>query len=541
MKRTDSIKATLPPFDFTSLPDVEVTQTSVIPRVDQSKILSNELFLAYKINQLRQFFGDLVSRRLLIQPPKDLINRWLFILINNNFNFKELLETLNDLDNNVIGRELVLSIPMRLQADYSSAEPPKLAQTIREFTDRLNEFVRMEDGYTSKEKVFQAELAEFKREVYKYTEDRVQEQNRAKALPLAMQAIHKYNSVRFKGWIGDIITQTVQFAERIFGETLADSINDSCFQIIIRDQNKIKIDLEAAETSQSEQFSIKIEVNAPPETHQVIFTSFYSKLTSYDDLFYINKTHLQKLKQLCIFQDYKQIYVIGALLRRYTTFFGNQFVFVPPRQMNQQQRNQMRPQQYEGTSFHAAVCEQLFRYLNAKINVAFECFASPLNCYFKTFCSAFAETDQYFNSQGSFFSLKFTRGCFEVNPPFTEEIIQQTVDKLFTECIQEGAKELVFVLIVPEWRVPLAKYHSDLENGCLVRGFIQLKPYEHFYISGDQQKASKRYYQTPHGSMIYVIANEQGFEKVFQKDSQKVQELLEGCAKAMKEPTRIQE
>lgn len=38
--------------------------------------------------------------------------------------------------------------------------------------------------------------------------------------------------------------------------------------------------------------------------------------------------------------------------------------------------------------------------LNRMFGVTFECFASPLNCYFKQYCSAFADTDSYFGSRG---------------------------------------------------------------------------------------------------------------------------------------------
>lgn len=38
--------------------------------------------------------------------------------------------------------------------------------------------------------------------------------------------------------------------------------------------------------------------------------------------------------------------------------------------------------------------------LNKNFGVTFECFASPLNCYFRQYCSAFPDTDAYFGSRG---------------------------------------------------------------------------------------------------------------------------------------------
>jgi len=38
--------------------------------------------------------------------------------------------------------------------------------------------------------------------------------------------------------------------------------------------------------------------------------------------------------------------------------------------------------------------------LHRNFGVTFECFASPLNCYFRQYCSAFPDTDAYFGSRG---------------------------------------------------------------------------------------------------------------------------------------------
>lgn len=42
----------------------------------------------------------------------------------------------------------------------------------------------------------------------------------------------------------------------------------------------------------------------------------------------------------------------------------------------------------------------VFECLHRMFGVTFECFASPLNCYFKQYCSAFPDTDSYFGSRG---------------------------------------------------------------------------------------------------------------------------------------------
>ena len=55
----------------------------------------------------------------------------------------------------------------------------------------------------------------------------------------------------------------------------------------------------------------------------------------------------------------------------------------------------------EGFELQGALPLSVFECLNRVFGVTFECFASPLNCFYKQYCSAFADTDGYFGSRGS--------------------------------------------------------------------------------------------------------------------------------------------
>lgn len=55
---------------------------------------------------------------------------------------------------------------------------------------------------------------------------------------------------------------------------------------------------------------------------------------------------------------------------------------------------------YEGAGLQGALPVHVFEALHKLFGVTFECFASPLNCYFKQYCSAFLDTDGYFGSRG---------------------------------------------------------------------------------------------------------------------------------------------
>ena len=62
-----------------------------------------------------------------------------------------------------------------------------------------------------------------------------------------------------------------------------------------------------------------------------------------------------------------------------------------------------------------------------RFGVCHECFASPLNCYYPSFCSLFPDTDRFFGSYGSFFSFRPTSGSFQANPPFVEDVMEMMV------------------------------------------------------------------------------------------------------------------
>ena len=59
----------------------------------------------------------------------------------------------------------------------------------------------------------------------------------------------------------------------------------------------------------------------------------------------------------------------------------------------------------EGQGTQGALPLTVFEALYKHFSVTFECFASPLNCYFRQFSSAFPDTDGYFGSRGYYISL----------------------------------------------------------------------------------------------------------------------------------------
>ena len=84
-----------------------------------------------------------------------------------------------------------------------------------------------------------------------------------------------------------------------------------------------------------------------------------------------------------------------------------------------------------GDGFQAALNANAFGVLRRRFGVDFECFASPLNCRYDRFCSAFADVDAPFGSCGSFFdafalppAAPPPEGCYEANPPFVPALVE---------------------------------------------------------------------------------------------------------------------
>ncbi|KAJ1469938.1 phosphorylated CTD interacting factor 1, WW domain-containing protein, partial [Baffinella frigidus] len=105
-----------------------------------------------------------------------------------------------------------------------------------------------------------------------------------------------------------------------------------------------------------------------------------------------------------------------------------------------------------GHGYQAALPGRAFDVLLECLGTNAECFASPLNCRYERFCSAFPDVDTPFGSWGSFFSPSFTptKGSFEANPPFVPEVMLAMVEKM--DALLAATNEpLSFVIIVPAW------------------------------------------------------------------------------------------
>ena len=159
----------------------------------------------------------------------------------------------------------------------------------------------------------------------------------------------------------------------------------------------------------------------------------------------------------------------------------------------------LRYKSIQGYGFQSGVGPRVFATLRAAAGVAFEAFASPLNCYHtKGFCSAFPDVDAPFGARGDFFKLAdagaFKRGAAQVNPPFVSGVMRrvaETIERVLTAASENDAP-LTFVVFIPGWTDEWA-WSALSDSRFLVAKFV-VAAADHGYCDGaaHQRKASFR-------------------------------------------------
>uniref|UniRef100_A0A8C5S8B5 mRNA (2'-O-methyladenosine-N(6)-)-methyltransferase n=1 Tax=Laticauda laticaudata TaxID=8630 RepID=A0A8C5S8B5_LATLA len=181
---------------------------------------------------------------------------------------------------------------------------------------------------------------------------------------------------------------------------------------------------------------------------------------------------------------------------------------------------------YEGTGLQGALPVHVFEGLHKLFGVSFECFASPLNCYFKQYCSAFPDTDGYFGSRGPCLDFFPISGSFQANPPFCEELMDAMVTH-FEKLLEASGEPLSFIVFIPEWRDPPTTALTRMEQSPFKRQQLVLAAFDHEYRSGSQHlcKKEEMYKKVTHNTTVLFLQNNAGFSK-WEPSPERLQELL---------------
>ncbi|XP_037535640.1 mRNA (2'-O-methyladenosine-N(6)-)-methyltransferase [Nematolebias whitei] len=248
-------------------------------------------------------------------------------------------------------------------------------------------------------------------------------------------------------------------------------------------------------------YPIRLAISTPPLPRvELHFENDVACLRFKGEMVKVNRGHFSKLELLyrysCIDDPRFEKFLsrVWCLLKRYQVMFGGG--------------------SNEGTGLQGALPVSVFEVLNRQFGVTFECFASPLNCYFKQFCSAFPDIDSFFGSRGPFLSFSPISGSFEANPPFCEELMDAMVTH-FEDLLDQSSEPLSFIIFVPEWRDPVTPALTRMEGSRFLRHQLNITAYEHEYRSGSQHicKREDMYYRAVHGTAVLFLQNQAGFTK----------------------------
>ena len=163
-----------------------------------------------------------------------------------------------------------------------------------------------------------------------------------------------------------------------------------------------------------------------------------------------------------------------------------------------------------GHGYQAALNQSGFDILLNGMAIAFECFASPLNCRYGRFCSAFPDTDSVFGSICSFFQFQPKRGSFEANPPFVPEFMDAMIDHIETLLQDDQAGPLSFTIIVPTWERVIAWKRLKKSSYCQTHFCIGAD--EHVFCDGNQHQKEESSFHRPssYGTTVFFLQNKLG-------------------------------
>lgn len=218
----------------------------------------------------------------------------------------------------------------------------------------------------------------------------------------------------------------------------------------------------------------------------------------------IRTLHLQKLEQLyrynCTDDRKFDLFTtrVWCLLRRYNSFMGN----VPVNASG------------ENTCF-SSLPLPVYDCLRKQFEVTFEAFASPLDCFFKQYCSPFPDTDSYFGSRGSFFTFHPISGSFSVHPPIQEDLMDATIEHI-ERCLHNTQDPLSFIIFLPDWKNPIPKAVNRIDSSRFKRKHISLEPLEHEFKLAylhmlDTSKLESTCVRSSRQTLIAFLQNDAGF------------------------------
>ncbi|XP_045470759.1 mRNA (2'-O-methyladenosine-N(6)-)-methyltransferase [Harmonia axyridis] len=495
--------------------DLDV-QTNIIifERPPSSYMHSHPEIEAYRcslLSKLRVCYEELCHSRESIDAPKDSFNRWLMErkIIDTGFDpllpsccFPEISQSMY--------KEIINDIPIKLVQPKFTGDARK---QLSRYAEASKKIIESRDAGPESRKVVKwnvDETFQWLRKTVGATYDDFQD--RLAHLKQQCQP-HLTETVRssVEGICLKIYNLSCEYAKKVREKT----------NIILKEHNmELPPVMTIPHTRKVWCYPIQFSIPCPRLPVVEYFPDRDQMQIKYqNDTLMINNIYLQKLEHLyrhSCFDDRKFeqfIPRVWVMLKRYATFLG-----VSPTTKNTS---------LDVHDTQASLPVTVFECLNRMFGVTFECFASPLNCYFKQYCSAFGDCDAYFGSRGPFLQLKAVSGSFEVNPPFCEELLDAMVTHM-ERLLSESSEPLSFIVLMPDYRDPTPSALVRIENCQFKKKQVTIPAYEHEFRHGLQHilTRSELNIRSVHGTVIIWLQNTAGNQR-WEPTDEKVQALLE--------------
>ncbi|XP_071192815.1 mRNA (2'-O-methyladenosine-N(6)-)-methyltransferase isoform X2 [Salvelinus alpinus] len=462
-----------------------------------------ELLRAQLTTKLRQHYHELCYQREGIEPPRESFNRWLLERKVLDKGPDPLLPSECDpIISPSMFREVMNDIPIRLSRIKYKEEARKLLFKYAEAAKRM---IDSRNATPDSRKVVKWNAEDtmnwLRRDHSASKEDYMERlEHLRKQCGPHVAAVAK-DSV--EGICTKIYHISAEYVRRIH----------QAHQTLLKDCNVSDPDAADVQDRLVYCYPIRLALPSPAQPRvELHFENDIACLRYKGEMVKVNRSYFTKLELLYRYSSIddprfeKFLSRVWCLIKRYLVMFGAGV--------------------NEGTGLQGALPVPVFEALNKQFGVTFECFASPLNSYFKQFCSAFPDTDGFFGSRGPFLNFLPASGSFEANPPFSEEFMDAMVTH-FEKLLEKSSEPLSFIIFVPEWRDPLTPALHRMETSSFLRHQMSVPAFEHEYRSGSQHICKKEeiYYKAVHGTVVIFLQNAAGFAK-WEPTPERIQELL---------------
>ncbi|XP_070797999.1 mRNA (2'-O-methyladenosine-N(6)-)-methyltransferase isoform X1 [Pituophis catenifer annectens] len=363
--------------------DLDIQTNAVIKQRAPLEVLTPhpevELLRSQLMLKLRQHYRELCQQREGIDPPRESFNRWMLERKVVDKGSDPLLPSnCEPIVSPSMFREIMNDIPIRLSRIKFREEAKRLLFKYAEAAKRL---IESRSASPDSRKVVKWNVEDtfswLRRDRSASKEDYMDrlEHLRKQCGPHVSAAAK--DSV--EGICSKIYHISLEYVKRIREKHLA-----------ILKEHSISAEVEPPDVQDRLVYCypVRLNVPSPPLPSAEIHVESSLVCVRYKgEVQKISRSYFSKLWQLyrysCIDDSGFEHFLprVWCLLRRYQMMFGIGL--------------------YEGTGLQGALPVHVFEALYKLFGVSFECFASPLNCYFKQYCSAFPDTDGYFGSRGN--------------------------------------------------------------------------------------------------------------------------------------------